>query len=518
MPDICLGFEVHQPFRINGEFRPENADGRDLPELFDLYFDNGLNREILERVARKCYLPANQIVLDNIEAHRNQQKAFKVVYSLSGVLVEQLKRWAPRALESFRQLANTGYVEFLDQTYYHSLASLFSGSKDEFADQVKLHRDLMQDSLGCRPSVFENTEFIYNDDIAKTLAGLGFTGIFTEGRPSLLGWRSPNHVYWAGDSGMPVLLRNYRLSDDIAFRFSARDWPGWPLTADKYAAWLSATPGQCIVIFIDYETFGEHHWPETGILEFLKHLPGEILQRGNLHFKTASEVIACHAPVGELRVHSFGTVSWADVEGSTYAWLGNDMQRTCHHALRRMESYVKACGDPEIARLWRLLQTSDHLYYMYTKWGASGLVHGYFSSQPPVKAFWAFMRILSDLQQRAALLLPSDIRPAALALRSLSPDEAFHFYDRQGYTGLSAHSLDEFADVLRLVPQSSLIHHAESGDYAKWVEGILHDRQLARDIAAAGAMEEWRLRERLIGAVARRIEELRSVEPPLPRS
>ncbi|MGC8850345.1 MAG: glycoside hydrolase family 57 protein, partial [Candidatus Bathyarchaeia archaeon] len=267
MPDICLGFEVHQPYRINKDFQEEMGRGKSVEQLFDIYFDNEWNKSILERVANKCYIPVNEIILRNIEYFRREKKQFKVAFSLSGVLIEQLERWAPDALDSFKRLTESGCVELLDQTYYHSLSSLFSEEKEEFVEQVVLHSRLIKDAFGVKPSIFENTEFIYNNSIAKTLERMGYKGVFTEGAERILGWRSPNYVYKADGANIALLLRNYRLSDDIAFRFSARDWSGWPLTADKYAAWLSATPGQCINIFVDYETFGEHQWPETGIME-----------------------------------------------------------------------------------------------------------------------------------------------------------------------------------------------------------------------------------------------------------
>lgn len=510
MPEVCLGFEVHQPLRINGNFREELAKGKRISALPDLYFDSGLNREILERVARKCYIPANGAILQKIDELKEVGREFKVVYSISGVLVEQLERWAPDALGSFKQLADTGQVELLDQTYYHSLSSLYSSERCEFIDQVLLHRQLMRDVFGYQPRVFENTEFIYNNSIAKTLQGLGFSGVFTEGRPRVLGWRSPNHVYRAEGCEIAVLLRNHVLSDDIAFRFSAPDWLEWPLTADKYASWLSATAGQCVVVFIDYETFGEHQWPETGILEFLKWLPNEVAKHENLSFKTASELIASHSPVGEVSIGPLDTISWADVDGTTNAWLGNDMQRTSYHALRKMEPFVKRSGDQRLLKLWRLLQTSDHLYYMYTQWGASGLVHGYFSSQPPVKAFWAFMRILSNLQKRTAQLLEEPYRTSARLLRVVSPDEAFHFHEDGRYIDLSAHSLDEFNDALALASDRSILLHHASKDFGKWIAGTMGDAKLARQMEKVGGTDVPELRRNLRACVEGRLEELRS--------
>jgi len=510
MPDICLGFEVHQPFRINRDFRGELSKGKGTEELFDVYFDNDWNRAILERVARKCYMPANEILLENIDLFKRDGEGFKLSFSLSGILVEQLERWAPEALDSFKELAGSGCVELLDQTYYHSLSSLFSADRGEFVEQVRLHRALMRDSFGQEPRVFENTEFLYNDSIARALERMGYLGVFTEGAERILGWRSPNYVYRADGTGMALLLRNYRLSDDIAFRFSNRDWPGWPLTADKYAAWLSATPGDCINIFIDYETFGEHQWQETGIMEFLRWLPAEVLKRDNLRFKTPSELVASHPPIGTIAVNDFETVSWADAERSTNAWLGNDMQRTCYRALKGMEAQVKGSRDGSIARLWRLLQASDLLYYMYTQPGPSGSVHGYFSSQPPTTAFWAFMRILSDLNEKAAEGLPEPARSSSLSLRVVPPDRAFHFHEGGAYVGLSAHSLEEFRDVLLRAPDGSIAFHKARGDFERWIGRTIGDARLADEIGKLHGEGPAELRRGLYDIVDRRISELRA--------
>jgi alpha-amylase len=508
MPDICLGFEVHQPFRINKDFREDMGRGKSVKELFEVYFDNGWNRAILERVANKCYIPANEIILRNIESFRREREPFKVAFSLSGVLVEQLERWAPDALDSFKKLAESGFVELLDQTYYHSLSSLYSAERGEFVEQVLLHRRLMEEIFGFKPRVFENTEFIYNNSIGKVLAEMGYKGVFTEGAERILGWRSPNYVYKADGADIALLLRNYRLSDDVAFRFSARDWPGWPLTADKYAAWLSATPGQCINIFIDYETFGEHQWPETGIMDFLKWLPWEILKHENLQFKTPSELIASHPPVDTVSVDDFNTVSWADIERSTHAWIGNDMQRTSFRALKRLEPYVKMTGSEETLKLWRLLQISDHLYYMYTEPGAPGLVHGYFSFQPPMKAFWAYTRILSDFYEKVAEQLGEPERTRLRLLRVFPPDKAFHFHEDGVYINLSAHSLEELLEVLEAASERSISYHFKKGDFERWIRDVIGDDKLADEIKGIEWRDDADLRRRLIDRIKSRLSSL----------
>ncbi len=511
MPDVCFGFEVHQPFRILKDFNEDLSKGKKAEELFEIYFDNEWNRDILKRVARKCYIPANEIVLKNIDKFKKEKKKFKVAYSISGVLIEQLERWAPEALDLFKQLADSGCVEFLDQTYYHSISSLFSANREEFIEQVRLHRQLMEELFGYVPRVFENTEFIYNNSIAKTLDCMGYQGVFTEGAERILGWRSPDYVYKADQTDIVVLLRNNRLSDDVAFRFSARDWVGWPLTADKYAAWLSATPGQCINMFIDYETFGEHQWPETGILEFLKWIPGEILKYNNLQFKTPSELVSSHAPVGVVSVNDFNTVSWADVERSTNAWFGNDMQRTCYSALKCLEPYVKKTRNEKILKLWRLLQISDHLYYMYTEPGASGLVHGYFSNQPPVQAFWAFTRILSDFYAKVADNLAEPERTSAYVLRIVPPDEAFHFRENGKYISLSAHSMDEFKEAILIASDRSIEYHFARGDFEKWISKVIGDDQLANRIENIRKSNAAELRKTLHDRVNQRVSELRAL-------
>lgn len=404
MTDICMGFEVHQPFRINGSFDPKESKGKSVDELLDIYFDNVWNREILDRVAKKCYLPANEIILENIDRYSDGGDEFKVAFSISGVFLEQCKKWKPEVIESFQRLAGTGCVEFLDQTYYHSLASLYSSEKREFIEQVKEHRELMKELFDEEPIVFENTEFLYNDSIADALADLGYEAIFTEGARKVLGWRSPHYVYESKNSDIKTLLRDYRLSDDIAFRFSNHQWEEYPLTADKYAEWLSSVQGDCVNIFVDYETFGEHQYPETGIHDFLRWLPGEILRQDNLAFVTPSE-LSEREPVDEIEVHDYDTVSWADVARGTDAWLGNPMQQYCFEKLKELEPKVKETENEELIRIWKMLQISDHLYYLYTGMGAPQEVHDYFSQQPPSKVFDAFEKILADLEGRISRAL-----------------------------------------------------------------------------------------------------------------
>jgi alpha-amylase len=384
MPSVCFYFQIHQPIRLN-KF---TVFSKNAP-----YFDDNRNRNYFERISRKCYLPTNRILLNLID---NFDKKFKIAFSLTGVFVEQCKKFAPEVLESFIELSKTGCVEFLNETYYHSLSALFS--VEEFKEQIRLHKEMINDVFHQKSLVFRNTEAMYSNGIAKTIEKLGYRGIITEGHESILGWRSPNYLYNPKDCKKIVtLLRNYKLSDDIGFRFSARWWEQYPLTADKYAAWLSACEGNCINIFIDYETFGEHQWDDTGIFEFLKVLPYEISKYKNLDFKRPSEIVKSYKPVGVIDVPYI--ISWADIQRDTSAWLENDMQKLAFEQMAKLEKIVKK--DPQLLHVWRLLQTSDHFYYMCTKWFSDGDVHKYFNPyNSPYDAFINFMNIIQDIKRR----------------------------------------------------------------------------------------------------------------------
>ncbi len=476
MAEICLGFEVHQPYRINRNFKQEYAENLSINEVFDVYFNNSWNKEVLKKVAQKCYYSATETILEKLDDFNE----FKVAFSFSGVLLEQCKAWEPGLLDLFKELSKKKNVEILEQTYFHSLASLFK-EKGEFIEQIKLHRKLMGELFKVKPKVFENTEFLYNNTIAKVVEELGYTAIFTEGAERILGWRSPNYVYKAKNLDIRVLLRNYRLSDDIAFRFSSSLWNEYPLTAEKFATWLAFTTGDCINLFMDYETFGEHHWKETGILEFLRWLPEEVLKR-NLSFALPSELVEKYSPVGEIDVNDFSTLSWADIERDTSAWIGNDMQRTCFYALEKMEKIVKKAKSKKTEKIWRYLQISDNLYYMYTQEGAPGIVHGYFSQQLPQEVFHAFTRILSDFQEKVSKFLEEPYKSAAYFLRILPPEKAFHYYEGQRYLNLSAHSLEELCRTIPLASEESIKFHLNSKDIERWVRFTIGDKELADKI------------------------------------
>ena len=390
MPNVCFYFQVHQPYRLRdyGVF--------DVGRRHD-YFDEKLDEAVLRKVAAKCYGPMNALVEELIARTHGR---FRVAYSITGTALEQMERWAPDVIESFRRLARTGAVEFLAETYYHSLA--FLGSRDEFDEQVELHGAKLEALLGVRPRVFRNTELIFSNALARRAHDLGFAGVLAEGADRVLGWRSPHFVYSAkGAPDLPVLLKSYRLSDDIAFRFGNRGWEGWPLTADKFASWLQRVNGcgEAINLFMDYETFGEHQWAETGIFEFMRALPDAVLAQRDMRFATPSEVIASCEPRGELDVPDF--VSWADSERDLSAWLGNAMQNAALRALYALRGDVLASGDASALEDFRRLTTSDHFYYMCTKFFADGDVHKYFSPyESPYEAHIAFMNALSDLSQR----------------------------------------------------------------------------------------------------------------------
>ncbi|MFH1125493.1 MAG: glycoside hydrolase family 57 protein, partial [Candidatus Altiarchaeota archaeon] len=328
-------------------------------------------------------------------------KKFKVSYSLSGTFLDQCEMWDKSLLEKFKRMADSGCVEFLCETYYHSLASLYE-DKTEFVEQVKQHQQAMKDYLGQKPRVFRNTELLYHNDIAAEVEKLGFDAIMTEGIERILeGWKSPNFLYRRHKGDIKVLLRNYQLSDDMGYRFSARWWKEYPLTADKYASWLAATPGDSINIFIDYETFGEHHWEDTGIFWFLGALPQEILKWERLEFSTPSEVVDRYKPVGEINVPYYETVSWADMERDASAWIGNHMQQVVFHSMKEIGKLALESKNEEFIRIWRYLQTGDHFYYMCTKCLADGDVHKYFSHHGnPYDAGVNYLAVLLDLKER----------------------------------------------------------------------------------------------------------------------
>ena len=386
MKTVCLYFQVHQPWRLK-VYRFFNI-GKDHN-----YLDDFTNRAIMQKVARQCYLPMNALLLKLIKENKG---AFKCSFSITGSAVEQFRAYAPEVLDSFRALAETGCVEFLAETYSHSLAAL--SSKEDFVEQVKLHSKMIKDEFGKKPVAFRNTELIYSDQIGEMVAGLGFKTILAEGAKHVMGWKSPDYIYTnAIDNSLRVLLRNYKLSDDIAFRFSNQGWDQYPLTADKFASWVKEENGEVINLFMDYETFGEHQKADTGIFDFMKAMPGAVLGQGDICFATVSEAAKAYQPVGV--VHCPHVMSWADEERDVTAWLGNELQNEAFSKLYALKDKVKALKSADYEYVWNFMQTSDHFYYMATKWLSDGDVHSYFNPYgSSYEAFINYMNVLSDFE------------------------------------------------------------------------------------------------------------------------
>lgn len=390
MRAVCLYFQIHQPFRLK------------TYRFFDIgkdhdYYDDYQNRSIIRRVAQKCYIPANKILLDLIRQYPND---FKVSFSISGVALDQMEMYVPEALDSFRELAKTGNVEFLAETNSHSLVSM--RDENEFRKQVSIHKEKIQQFFGLEAKAFRNTELIYSNRIGDIAYDMGFKTVLTEGAKHILGWRSPNFLYYnAINPKNKVLLRNYRLSDDIAFRFSSRAWAEWPLTAAKFASWLKdINPEEEVVnLFMDYETFGEHQWEETGIFRFLKSMPERVIRDAGFRFMTPSEISASLQPVAKIDVPN--AVSWADEERDLTAWLGNELQDEAFDKLYRLLDAMELVTNDQLLLDWEYLQTSDHFYYMCTKWFSDGEVHKYFNPySSPYEAFINYMNVLSDFTAR----------------------------------------------------------------------------------------------------------------------
>lgn len=392
---ITLYLHVHQPYRVR-EY-----------SVFDSSIDHNYfidtdplsgrsNEKILKKVADKSYRPMNDLLERLLAAHPE----FKVSLSITGTFIDQAAEWAPDVLDSFKRLVATGRVEIVAETYYHSLAFFYSRS--EFERQVEAHKAKIKEVFGVETSVFRNTELAYNDELAQWADAYGFKGILAEGWDPVLEWRSPNFVYSPeGTKNISLLLKNYKLSDDLAFRFSNRSWEEWPLTVDKYNAWVeSSIQDQPLVnLFMDYETFGEHQWHDTGIFEFFEEFVNRWLSNPDNTFYTVSEAIEANKPVGTLSMPQ--TVTWADSERDLTAWLGNSMQHEAMRHLYSLENDILRTGDGELISDWRKLQTSDHTYYMCTKWFTDGDVHAYFSPyDSPYDAFLYYLNAIRDVRWR----------------------------------------------------------------------------------------------------------------------
>ena len=422
MRSVCLYFQVHQPFRLR-TYRFFNI-GHD-----HYYYDDYQNRHIIRRVAEKCYLPANRMMLQLINEFG---KAFKVSYSISGTALDQFTQYVPEVIDSFRQLAATGCVEFISETEYHSLASL--GNEQEFIRQVEMHHKRIEELFGQKPQTFRNSELIYSDAIGETVANLGYHTMLTEGAKHILGWKSPNYIYCNNlNPKLRLLLRNFRLSDDISFRFSEQRWSEWPLTAEKFVGWLNAIdPHEEVVnLFMDYETIGEHQWKETGIFDFFYHLPSAVFSNSNFSFATPEELYQRLQPMAAISVQH--AISWADEERDLTAWKGNELQAEAFSKLYSMANDLARCNDPIIHRDWGYLQSSNHFYYMSTKWFSAGEVHKNFNPySSPYDAFINYMNAISDFAIRVEASLSSisagaemeDGKPAGKAVKKAAKPKA----------------------------------------------------------------------------------------------
>lgn len=394
MASVCLYFHAHQPLRIK---KYSVFDVGNDHDYFNDESETDLNNQkIIKKVTEKSYLPANNLILELLKKYPE----FRVSYSISGVLLEQLEKYAPDVLKSFQKLVRTKRVEILGETYYHSLAFFYSLA--EFESQVKLHEEKIKKIFKVKPKVFRNTELAYNNNLAQWAEKKGYKAILAEGWDAILDWRSPNYVYRPmGTKRIKLLLKNYKLSDDIAFRFSEKSWSHWPLTVEKFTSWVSAVNGNGYVVnlFMDYETLGEHQWAENGIFEFLRELPGQILKHPDNDFVTPSEAVRRYKVSDVVDVPN--VLTWADTERDLSAWTGNSIQSSAIKTIYDLEKMVLSTNDKKLIEDWRRMQISDHYYYMCTKWFADGDVHKYFNPyESPYDAFISFMNAASDLKLR----------------------------------------------------------------------------------------------------------------------
>lgn len=396
MKTICIYFQLHQPFRLK-RYRFFNI-GRD-----HYYFDDYANEDILQQIATRSYVPANRMLLDLVNQYKGK---FKVAFSISGVALEQLEIYAPEVIDGFRELAKTGSVEFLTETYAHSLASLYD--PEEFRNQVKHHSDRIEMLFEQKPTVLRNTELIYSDEIAEMVYDMGYSKMITEGAKHILGWKSPNYVYQAATQPkLKLLLKNSRFSDDIAYRFSNYSWNEYPLTAEKFISWIASTPPEeeVVNLFMNYETLGNLQPSYTGIFEFFKALPRFAFENG-IGFSTPGEALDSHEPIGIMNVPN--PISWTDEERDLSAWVGNKLQKSALQSLYEVGERVRLCTDRRLKQDWLYLQTSDHFHYMSTKHFGSG--QSQFSPyMSPYDAFNNYMNVLSDFIGRVKAQYPDTV-------------------------------------------------------------------------------------------------------------
>jgi alpha-amylase len=458
MPEVIIGLDAHQPYRVNQRFEP----GAGLSvSLMDQYFDP-MDREVLIRAAERCYLPATDRILHLLD------EGFHCAFSPSGTLLEQLERWSPDALSMFEQLAAHPNTELIASPYYRGLTSLFA-DHTEFREEIREQLSLLAERFDTKPEFFANTDLLLNNGIAATLHSLGFKGVFTEGSPRITKDMGPNHVFRC--QGIPVLARNPSLSDDIALRFGDRGWDRYPLTADTFSQWVASSPGEIVTLIVNFETFGELLGKETGILEFLAHLPEE-LEKRNVTVTLPSDVIERYQPFASLEVPD--TISWSDLEKNTSSFLGNEYQQTAFNAIQNATPFIQD------VHVRRCLQSINHFYAMASPFGSSGERHAFLSHLNPRDAFLAYMRVLADYEDRSITGMAQ--LEAALSVRFLSPENSFHFASPAGDIGHVAFNLDQFLDQVKVVPDDSLNFHLHRGDFSHWAEEVLKNPPLAKRI------------------------------------
>ena len=394
MRSICLYLHIHQPIRYR-EYSIFEV-GNQSNYYQDTYYGRQSNERIFRKVTDKSYQPMLKLLLDKMKEHKD----FKVSFSITGTWLEQAEKWAPELIAIIQEMVSRGQAEIVGETYYHSLAYFYNFN--EFNDQVKMHEETIERIFGVKPQVFRNTEFAYNDSLAQWAEEHHYKAVLAEGWDKILGWRSPNHVYRPiGCKNTKLLLKNYRLSDDIAFRFSNRAWSEWPLTVPKYQKWLDddCLRGNLINLFMDFETFGEHQWKDTGIFEFIDSFIDSWLKEYENKFVTVSEAAELEPPVDEISMPN--TITWADTERDLSAWLSNAMQKSAMEQIYAMREQILSTHDGALIADWRYLTTSDHPYSMCTKYWNDGDVHAYFSAYAsPYESFMYFMNVLRDIEYR----------------------------------------------------------------------------------------------------------------------
>jgi len=484
---VVLMFELHQPIRL----KPYSISclGERIRKGIDVIYDWQLNEEVFKRATLKCYRPALEILRESIESCD-----FKFSLSMSGVWMEQAMKYSPALIDLLRKIVDTRRVELVAQTYYHSISPLL-WSLDELREQVEESRRALWEIFGFRARTAEATEFIYNNDIGRLFWDMGFKASVTEGVERVLMWRSPNYVYSAYGCDLRLLLRNYRLSDDVAFRFSNYAWDQYPLTADKYASWIAMSPGDLVFIAMDFETFGEHHWPESGILDFLRWLPRELKVRG-VEPMTISEAVEKYRPVGVYDIPPWSTISWADLEKDLSPWKGSDLQLKAIELYEELGMYAKAVGG-EYLRHWRNMGMSDNFYYMSPKGGPSGEVHLYFSPfKKPLEAYTSYVSSLLALYEEVLKEYLKDVQKYAWRVRT-PPKYAFKFI-WDGREVCKAHSLPEALEALTSLDKKVVEAYLASGHLQRWIRDVLLWSDLADLIGRAIEYREGSLLEATI--------------------